>query len=133
MCSGDKVRRLAVDATLRAAAPYQKSRRKRAVEENRRERRVYVEKPDMRRCQTNATHASCYVLLQAGTSDSSLRLVISNLLGHCFISIIIQRWSLLPDISTNYLSNGDSMYQMDHICGIEKTLRHLLLLYTFCL
>ena len=47
--TGDRVKRLAVDATLRAAAPYQKSRRLRAQKENKRERRVYVEKPDMRR------------------------------------------------------------------------------------
>eukprot|EP00891_Asterochloris_glomerata_P003786 jgi/Astpho2/3786/fgenesh1_pm.00062_%23_1_t len=45
---GDKVKRLAVDATLRAAAPYQKIRRARAEKEGRRLRRVYVEKSDMR-------------------------------------------------------------------------------------
>ena len=33
-----------MDATLRAAAPYQRSRRKRAEDENRKLRRVYVEK-----------------------------------------------------------------------------------------
>ncbi|KAK9832113.1 hypothetical protein WJX81_008412 [Elliptochloris bilobata] len=47
------VRRLAVDATLRAAAPYQRSRRARAQQEAARTgvvatRRVYVEKVDMR-------------------------------------------------------------------------------------
>ena len=46
--AGDKVKRLAVDATLRAAAPYQKIRRARAEKEGRRLRRVYVEKSDMR-------------------------------------------------------------------------------------
>lgn len=39
-----------MDATLRSAAPYQKSRRKRAEEEGRKLRKVYVEKSDMRRC-----------------------------------------------------------------------------------
>lgn len=50
-CSpGNKVKRLAVDATLRAAAPYQKSRRARqaAAGSGLRERKVYVEKSDMR-------------------------------------------------------------------------------------
>ena len=45
---GDRVRRLAVDATLRAAAPYQKMRRERAKKEQKREKRVYIEKTDMR-------------------------------------------------------------------------------------
>ena len=40
-----------MDATLRAAAPYQRSRRRRAEDENRKLRRVYVEKGDMRRCE----------------------------------------------------------------------------------
>lgn len=45
---GNKVRRLAVDATLRTAAPYQKSRRERQRSEGKTERPVYVEKSDMR-------------------------------------------------------------------------------------
>lgn len=47
-CTGNKVKRLAVDATLRTAAPYQKSRRARAVAEGKTLRKVYVEKSDMR-------------------------------------------------------------------------------------
>lgn len=44
------MKRLAVDATLRAAAPYQRSRRARQAAEGSglRARKVYVEKSDMR-------------------------------------------------------------------------------------
>ncbi|BDA50617.1 magnesium-chelatase subunit ChlD, chloroplastic [Coccomyxa sp. Obi] len=45
---GDKVKRLAVDATLRAAAPYQRARRARTIADGKKERKVYVEKTDMR-------------------------------------------------------------------------------------
>ncbi|KAI7841831.1 hypothetical protein COHA_004360 [Chlorella ohadii] len=45
---GNKVRRLAVDATLRTAAPYQKARRERTRSEGKTEKPVYVEKSDMR-------------------------------------------------------------------------------------
>lgn len=45
---GGKVRRLAVDATLRTAAPYQKARRERTKSEGKTEKPVYVEKSDMR-------------------------------------------------------------------------------------
>lgn len=47
-CTGNKVKRLAVDATLRTAAPYQRIRRARAEQEGQTPRRVYVEKSDMR-------------------------------------------------------------------------------------
>jgi len=43
-----RVRRLAVDATLRAAAPYQRVRRNRSVEKGEVMRNVFVEEPDMR-------------------------------------------------------------------------------------
>eukprot|EP01024_Parvocaulis_polyphysoides_P065069 TRINITY_DN7580_c1_g1_i3.p2 TRINITY_DN7580_c1_g1~~TRINITY_DN7580_c1_g1_i3.p2 ORF type:complete len:308 (+),score=60.14 TRINITY_DN7580_c1_g1_i3:210-1133(+) len=43
-----EVTRLAVDATLRAAAPYQRSRRKRATDQGESLRPVYVDKSDMR-------------------------------------------------------------------------------------
>ena len=47
-CAGDKVKRLAVDATLRAAAPYQRFRRQRAAEKGKPTTGVFVEKADMR-------------------------------------------------------------------------------------
>ncbi|KIY99567.1 magnesium chelatase subunit D [Monoraphidium neglectum] len=43
-----KIKRLAVDATLRAAAPYQKLRRKRAVAGGEEPRRVYIDQDDLR-------------------------------------------------------------------------------------
>ena len=43
-----KVRRLAVDATLRAAAPHQRSRRRRAELAGKAARRVYIEQDDLR-------------------------------------------------------------------------------------
>ena len=48
-CAG-KVKRLAVDATLRSAAPYQKSRRERARQAGKQLKPVYVDSSDMRRC-----------------------------------------------------------------------------------
>lgn len=61
--------RLAVDATLRAAAPYQKSRRERATASGQKLRPVYVDQSDMRRwvpalgdcaCVTNRLLASLF-------------------------------------------------------------------------
>ena len=46
--AGDKVKRLAIDATLRAAAPYQRSRRQRATDKGKPATGVFVEKSDMR-------------------------------------------------------------------------------------
>lgn len=43
-----KVRRLAVDATLRAAAPYQRSRRRRAAASGKAARKIYIDQDDLR-------------------------------------------------------------------------------------
>ncbi|GAB4816935.1 hypothetical protein N2152v2_003981 [Parachlorella kessleri] len=45
---GNKVKRLAVDATLRTAAPYQKARRQRTLAAGKTDKPVYVERSDMR-------------------------------------------------------------------------------------
>ncbi len=48
MTLAGKVRRLAVDATLRAAAPHQPARRRRAQAQGKRGRRIYIDQGDLR-------------------------------------------------------------------------------------
>ncbi|CAI5485370.1 unnamed protein product [Closterium sp. Naga37s-1] len=64
-----KVVRLAVDATLRAAAPLQRVRRERAARTGGRERRIYVDKSDLRR-KLLARRASSLVVFIVDASGS---------------------------------------------------------------
>jgi len=66
---GDKIKRLAVDATLRAAAPYQRLRRNQAIAEGKTQRKVYVEKPDMR-AKKMARKAGALVMFVVDASGS---------------------------------------------------------------
>ncbi|KAI7835947.1 hypothetical protein COHA_010180 [Chlorella ohadii] len=64
-----KVRRLAVDATLRAAAPYQLSRRRRAAASGKPARKIYIDQDDLR-SKRLARKSRCLVLFVVDASGS---------------------------------------------------------------